>query len=186
MRKNTPHSWSTATGITHRRYLTFFRGILPRIPYNAQKESLGLLISRFSFTIRRRKKPLDQSDHSPRNATGSNLRAWERHFYAKQLELHLADQVLTGTSRDVSLGGLFLVTGHASPPSSVNGLRGTLYLRGGEGSPQALPCTVIRVAEDGLALRLDESQALFGWSIAAEIFSEIKRQPRPARTRKGN
>ncbi len=96
----------------------------------------------------------------------------ERYSHNKLLKLEFdADRHFYGSSRDVSLTGLFFVPEEAEWAVSV-GEKGTLHLTSGDDT-HLFACQVMRKTAEGLALQITDHPARFGMAISHDVFHSL-------------
>ncbi|MBF0183413.1 MAG: PilZ domain-containing protein [Magnetococcales bacterium] len=102
----------------------------------------------------------------------SDYREKERYTHNKNLRLQLSDdRTYYGSSKDVSLTGLFFVPERHDVEAMI-GERGTLYLRSGE-ETHSFACQIVRKTLDGLAIQITDNPAKFGMAISHDVFHSM-------------
>ena len=102
----------------------------------------------------------------------TDYRDKERYVHNKNLRLQLSeDRTYYGSSKDVSLTGLFFVP-EQHDCEAIIGDRGTLYLRSGE-ETHSFACQVVRKTLDGLAIQITDNPAKFGMAISHDVFHSM-------------
>ncbi|MBF0459762.1 MAG: PilZ domain-containing protein [Magnetococcales bacterium] len=93
----------------------------------------------------------------------------ERYTHNKSLKLEIDEErQFYGSSRDVSLTGLFFVPEEAGPDVMI-GEKGTLQLTSGD-EVHLFSCQVVRKTAEGLALQITDHPAKFGMAISHDVF----------------
>ncbi|MEO5339174.1 MAG: PilZ domain-containing protein [Magnetococcus sp. MYC-9] len=96
----------------------------------------------------------------------------ERYAHSKMLKLEFSEErCFYGTSRDVSLSGLFFIP-EEWPVEVAAGERGHLQLTSGE-ETHLFSCQVVRKTLDGLALQITDHPAKFGMAISHDVFHSL-------------
>lgn len=122
--------------------------------------------------------------NKPQSSDDANQekRRHPRHTYERALYLDFPGQPpLLGDTRDVSLTGVFLRTTPA-PTDIVVGQEGFLRLET-KHNAFCLPCKVVYVTPEGLALNLMGQEAAFGLALAMDAFEQIKMPDKPVTSR---
>ena len=108
-------------------------------------------------------------------STEDHKREHKRLFHNREVVFKLKNgELIEGTTVDVSLKGLYIVTAKEYSRSFEGG-KGILKLT--EGDPKdksTIKGTVIRVAQGGVAIRLETKQAIFAHTLSEEIFLELQ------------
>ncbi|WP_193771290.1 PilZ domain-containing protein [Candidatus Magnetaquicoccus inordinatus] len=95
-----------------------------------------------------------------------------RYTHNKNLRLLLSDdRSYYGSSRDVSLTGLFFIP-ESDDIEVIVGERGTLYLRSGEDT-HSFACQIVRKTLEGLAIQITDNPAKFGMAISHDVFHSM-------------
>ncbi|MBF0609809.1 MAG: PilZ domain-containing protein [Magnetococcales bacterium] len=109
-------------------------------------------------------------------------RRFTRHSYERKLYLEFpGHDPMPGETRDVSLAGVFLRT--FEPPAEITtGQEGYLCLETRHNSFR-LPCRVVYVNMEGLALNLLGQEAAFGLALTMDAFEQINLPDKPVSPR---
>ncbi len=109
----------------------------------------------------------------PLHAGPLGKRDWERMEYQAPMELSLPDgRRFTGTSKDVSLGGLFLLL-PTRPDNLAVGARGTIHIHNDQSVDLSFPCKVMRLSDEGVALSFQDKQSAFGVYVTHDMMLEL-------------
>ncbi|MEO5377279.1 MAG: PilZ domain-containing protein [Magnetococcus sp. DMHC-6] len=105
-------------------------------------------------------------------------RQWQRQGYQVQMVFKCDEEIqIIGSTRDVSLSGVFFVPDHPNFERPIRGQQGVLELTM-SGETHIFPCQVIRCSAEGIALNLHGKQAFFGMVLTHGIFKEVMDKPR--------
>ncbi|MBF0613493.1 MAG: SpoIIE family protein phosphatase [Magnetococcales bacterium] len=99
----------------------------------------------------------------------SEQRQWTRNPHRVKAVIKLAGGAcIEGVTRDVSLAGAFIVAA-AVPVTLTTGEKGTIELVSENHGTMELPCKLVRIAEDGVGIRLHDQDAAMGIALNCDL-----------------